>query len=261
MIERFFVPFFGGVCLGPKILASSRVLFYVLRMFASGEAAVPAMGMEEIPKQLAAGLPSECVQTGTRVQRVGEAKVLLEDGRSMPARAVVVATEGPEAARLIGSTFAQASVSETCLYFTCDQAPWHPRYLLLNSDGRGLINNVAFPSRVSPVYAPAGKTLVSVVVRGVLDDDSDRLIRRVREELTDWFGAEVEQWLHLQTYRIVHALPDQKPPTKNPFCPHNRVRPGSFVCGEFGSLPGIQWALVSGRRTADAVRVHLQALP
>jgi hypothetical protein len=52
MIDRFFVPFFGGVCLDPKIRASSRVLRYVLRMFASGDAALPAMGMEEIPGQL-----------------------------------------------------------------------------------------------------------------------------------------------------------------------------------------------------------------
>ena len=30
-----------------------------------------------------------------------------------------------------------------------------------------------------------------------------------------------------------------------------------FVCGERGSLPGIQWALVSGRQAADAVLAHL----
>ena len=35
MIRRFFAPFFGGVCLDPEIRASSRVLAYVLRMFAT----------------------------------------------------------------------------------------------------------------------------------------------------------------------------------------------------------------------------------
>ncbi|BBO71937.1 hypothetical protein DSCA_58670 [Desulfosarcina alkanivorans] len=34
MITRFLVPFFHGVCLDPRIGASSRVLPYVLRMFA-----------------------------------------------------------------------------------------------------------------------------------------------------------------------------------------------------------------------------------
>ncbi len=258
MIDRFFVPFFGGVCLDPKIRASSRVLQYVLRMFASGDAALPAMGMEAIPRQLFAGLPSEWVQTGIRVRRIGDENVLLEDGRSLPARAVVVATEGHEAARLLGSASARASVAETCLYFGCNQAPWHPPYLLLNGDGRGPINNISFPSRVSSAYAPAGKSLASVVVLGNPDEGDAVLVQRVQDQLAGWFGAEVRRWRHLKTYRILHALPDQSPPTANPVCPVNRIRSGVFVCGEHDSLPGIQWALLSGRRAADAVYAHLR---
>ncbi len=258
MIDRFFVPFFGGVCLDSKIRASSRVLQYVLRMFASGDAALPAMGMEAIPRQLVAGLPSGWVQTGTRVRRVGDENVLLEDGRSLPARAVVVATKGHEAARLLGSASARASVAETCLYFGCDQAPWHPPYLLLNGDGRGPINNISFPSRVSSAYAPVGKSLASVVVLGNPDEGDTELVQRVQDQLADWFGPEVRRWRHLKTYRILHALPDQSPPTANPVCPVNRIRSGVFVCGEHGSLPGIQWALLSGRRAADAVHDHLR---
>ena len=258
MINRFFVPFFGGVCLDPKIRASSRVMRYVLRMFASGDAALPAMGMEAIPRQLVAVLPSEWVQTGTRVRRIGDENVLLEDGRRLPARAVVVATEGHEAARLLGSASTRASVAETCLYFGCDQAPWHPPYLLLNGDGRGPINNIAFPSRVSSAYAPAGKSLASVVVLGNPDESDALLVQGVLDQLTDWFGPEVHSWRHLKTYRISHALPDQSPPTSSPVSPVNRIRSGVFVCGEHGSLPGIQWALLSGRRTADAVQTHLR---
>jgi hypothetical protein len=86
-------------------------------------------------------------------------------------------------------------------------------------------------------------------------------LQRVHDQLVDWFGAEVRRWRHLKTYRISHALPDQSPPTRNPACPVNRIRSGIFVCGEYGSLPGIQWALLSGRRTADAVQAHLRGHP
>ena len=34
--------------------------------------------------------------------------------------------------------------------------------------------------------------------------------------------------------------------------------PGLFVCGEYGSLPGIQWAMVSGRRAAEEVEKYLR---
>ena len=77
-------------------------------------------------------------------------------------------------------------------------------------------------------------------------------------ELVDWFGDKVRHWTHLTTYRIRHALPDQSPPTANPYLQQSSVRSGVFVCGEYDSLPGIQWALLSGCRAADAVQAHLK---
>jgi phytoene dehydrogenase-like protein len=257
MIRHFFTPFFGGVCLDPQIRASSRVLQYVLRMFTRGEAALPAGGMQQIPLQLAADLPPACLRTGVRVRQVRSDGVILDDGTMMPAGAVVVATEGPETARLLGSVSARASVAETCLYFSCDQADWHPSLLMLNGEGRGPINNVVFPSRVSADYAPTGKSLACVVVLGNPAGGDAALIDRVRAQLVDWFGPQAGNWDHLHTYRISHALPDQSPPTHNPTCPAPRVRSGIFACGEHGSLPGTQWAMVSGRLAADAVLAHL----
>ena len=256
MIRRFFTPFFGGVCLDPQIQASSRVLQYVLRMFARGEAALPAGGMQQIPLQIAADLPKARLLTDMRVRQVRSDGVTLDDGTVMPARAVVVATEAPETENLLGLPHTSRSIAETCLYFSCDQAAWHPAFLMLNGEGRGPINNIAFPSRVSSQYAPAGKSLVSVVVLGNPDGGEAALTDRVRAQLVDWFGPQAGDWVHLQTYRITHALPDQSPPTPNPTSPDPRVRPGVFVCGEHGSLPGIQWALVSGRLAADAVLDH-----
>ncbi len=257
MIKRFFTPFFGGVCLDPQIQASSRVLQYVLRMFVRGEAALPAGGMQQIPLQIAADLPRACLRTGVRVRQVRSDGVTLDDGTVMPARAVVVATEAPETENLLGLPHTCRSVAETCLYFSCDQAAWHPSFLMLNGEGRGPINNIAFPSRVSSEYAPAGKSLACVVVLGNPHGGDAALVDRVRAQLVDWFGPQAGNWVHLETYRITHALPSQSPPTPNPTCPVPRVRPGLFVCGEHGSLPGIQWALVSGRLAADAVLDHL----
>lgn len=257
MIRRFFVPFFGGVCLDPQIRASSRVLLYVLRMFTNGEAALPAAGMEQIPQQLANDLPEKSLRTGVRVRHLGNDGVTLDDGKFLKTQAVVVATEAPETQRLLGLAPTTAPVAETCLYFSCDRADWQSPFLMLNGEGSGPINNLSFPSRVSPDYAPAGKSLLSVVILGCPYPDDSALIKRVRTQLVDWFGPQAHTWEHLRTYRITHALPDQSPPTQNPTCPEPRVRPGVFVCGEHGSLPGIQWALVSGRLAADAVLAKL----
>jgi len=80
----------------------------------------------------------------------------------------------------------------------------------------------------------------------------------VRSQLSEWFGPMVRQWRHLKTYLIRHALPQQLPPTSDPTVPQPAVGPGIFVCGEYGSLPGIQWAMLSGSRAAEAVIDHLK---
>ena len=256
-IKGFLAPFFRGVCLDPEIRASSRVFNYVMRMFAAGEAALPAGGMEQIPLQLADGLPRESVMTGVTVREIRDDGVRLDDGSVIPARAVVVATGLPQAERLLGRGSAPPSAGETCLYFCCDRENWHTPFLMLNGEGRGPINNVSFPSQVAPGYAPDGKSLVSVVVLGSGRAGDRGLVRQVRAQLVSWFGPQARSWEHLQTYDIVHALPDQSPPTHDPTRPDSRIRPGLFVCGEYGSLPGIQWALLSGRRAADDVFAYL----
>jgi len=234
------------------------VLQYVFRMFATGDAALPENGMEEIPRQISRTIPPERLQTGVRADRVAEGRVVLENGREWRTRAVVLATEGPEVQRLLGRTHPIGSVSETCLYFSTNQPPIKDPFLVLNGDGKGPVNNVAFPSMVSPAYAPPGRHLVSVVVLGLPPGGADGIEPPVRAQLIEWFGPMVRQWRHLKTYLIRHALPQQLPPTSDPTVPQPAVGPGIFVCGEYGSLPGIQWAMLSGSRAAEAVIDHLK---
>ena len=73
----------------------------VLHCLAVGESAVPALGMQSIPDQLAARLPADTVHLATPVASVAPGEVRTADGRVVRATAVVVATEGPAAAALL----------------------------------------------------------------------------------------------------------------------------------------------------------------
>jgi predicted NAD/FAD-dependent oxidoreductase len=90
--------------------------------------------------------------------------------------------------------------------------------------------------------------LVSVSVLGVPDEGDPELDRAIRTQLEAWYGGEVEAWELLRVDRIRHALP--------------RIRTGRqpgigagdvLVCGDHAATPSIQGALVSGRRTAEAL--------
>jgi phytoene dehydrogenase-like protein len=257
IINRFFKPFFAGVCLDPDIKASSRVFKYIFRIFAEGDVALPGQGMGAIPQQLAETLPQGRIRTGCRVESIHQEKVVLTSGETIKGQAVVLATEGPEAARLAGLPLQGRSRGEICLYYVARKPPIDKPYLVLNGDGTGWINSLTVPSVVAPTYAPSGRHLVSVVVIGHLDADDSSVERTARRELTEWFGPAVGDWCHLKTDRILHALPEQPPPMPDPTVAVPPIRPGLFVCGEYGSVPGIQWAMLSGRHAAETVLKEL----
>lgn len=153
------------------------------------------------------------------------------------------------------------SHGELCLYFSSPKAPINTPYLILNGEGTGVINSLTVPSVVANSYAPAGEALISVVLIGDLTIDDKTARSKVRKELSEWFGPVVEKWRHLKTYRIRHALPSQPPPIPDPTVPTKPVKPGVYVCGEYQSVPGIQWALLSGRHAAEAAIKYLTETP
>lgn len=257
-IQSFFIPFFAGACLDPSITASSRVLQYIFRMFSQGDAALPAKGMGDIPRQMAAKLPQEAIRLSSKVTKVDNGIVTLADGSQIHGRRVVLATSLPALEQLLGLKASHSSIGETCLYFA---SAWRPPlrepFLVLNGDGQGPVNNIAFPSFVSPTYSSSGKTLIAVVVLGQPYLQSEDLEQQVRSQCFDWFGDAVHDWDHIHTYHIKHALPKQKPPTANPYVLPEPVNDKVRICGEYDSLPGIQWALLSGRQTAEALVAEL----
>jgi len=258
IIQKFFMPFFRGISLDPEIRVSSRVFQYILRIFAEGDVALPAHGMGAIPAQLAENFPDGSIRTGARVGVIRQGAVELTCGEKMKGRVVILATEGPETARLLGSKQRIESRGELCLYYAAKAAPMEQPYLILNGDRTGWINSLTIPSQVTTSYAPPGQALISVVVIDHLSSDDDTVEAAVRGQLTAWFGAQVKDWHHLKTYRIAHALPAQPPPMPDPAVPVTAARAGIFVCGEYGSVPGIQWAMLSGRHAAEAVIKELE---
>jgi phytoene dehydrogenase-like protein len=255
IVDRFFRPLFGGVLLDRELGTSSRMFEFVYRTLAVGDVALPTRGMGAIPEQLAGGLPPGCVRLGRRVTAVGDGGVTLADGEKLPARAVVVATDGPTASQLLGGDLpAPGSVAASCLYFAADRAPVDEPVIVLDGDGEGPVNHLCVPSAVAPTYAPPGAALISaaVVDRPGLPRGPD-LEAAVLGQLADWFGSAVVAWRHLETYTIPHAQPAQPPGTLDPPQRPVRLRPGLYVCGDHRDNASIDGALASGRRTADTV--------
>jgi phytoene dehydrogenase-like protein len=209
--------------------------------------------MGAIPEQLAADLPEGVVQLGARVVALAGTTAEVDGGEPVRARALVVATDGPVAAQLLDLPD-PGSRPVACVYFGADRAPRPESLVMLDADRSGPANDVAVMSNVAPTYAPPGRALIATQVIGTIERDDLEL--DVRRQMRNWFGAEVDDWEHLRTYRIAHGHPDQRPG----FSARRAVRLGAgrFVCGDHRDTAAIQGALFSGKRTAAAVLAELR---
>jgi phytoene dehydrogenase-like protein len=252
MVERFFRPLVGGIQLDPDLTASRRMFDVVLRCLAVGSSAVPAGGMGRIPEQMAAALPEGTVRLDTPVREVRAGVVRTAAGEQVRAGRVVVATEGPAAAELLGMA-PVGSRSVAGLWFAAERAPFTQPLIALDGARSGPALNVAVMTNVAAEYSRDGRSLVVAACPGLGrgGEVPADLVDQVRRQLTGWFGPQVQDWQHLHTHVIAHGQPESSPA----FSPKRRVgwSEGIFVCGDHRDTPSIQGALFSGRRCADAL--------
>ena len=156
----------------------------MFRTLAEGTAALPAKGMGAIPAQLAARLPADAIRLGCRVGAIEGTTLWLHGGVRIEARAVVVATEAPEACRLLGLP-AVRSKQAACVWYAAPTAPIEGRSIVLDGEASGPVANLAVVSSIAPTYAPEGEHLIAAACPGTA---APGIEVAVRSQMMGWFG-------------------------------------------------------------------------
>ena len=110
--------------------------------------------------------------------------------------------------------------------------------------------NTAVISAAAPTYAPPGQHLIAASAL-VEHDGAVPHESAMREHAADILQTDQHGWRPLIRHVIPHALPAQPAPlrTRRPI----RTPAGIWLCGDHRDTASIQGALVSGRRTAEAI--------
>ncbi|MEC3981651.1 NAD(P)/FAD-dependent oxidoreductase [Amycolatopsis sp. H20-H5] len=243
-IDTVLRPFLSGVFLENALDTSSRFFHLVWRSFLRAAPALPAEGMGELPRQLAAQLPTDVVRLETAVREVAPGEVRTESGESWKARTIVVATDGSTAATLVPEVDVPSWKGVTTWYFATPDAPLQEP-VIVTSARRGPVTNTAVLSEVCPGYAPAGQALIGA---SSLHSPTEA---EVRDELGSLYRTSATHWELVGRYEIPRALPAM--PAPHPLRGELRFGDGLYVCGDHRDTSSIQGALASGSRTARAV--------
>lgn len=247
-------PFLAGVLLDQTGATSARFARLLARSFTLGTPALPSQGMTAIPHQLASHLhrPVRLGTPVTELAREGGRWVAQTPHGELSAPTAVVATD-PATAGALAAVPVPSMKGLVTWWFATEAAPTTSRYLLLEGRGFGPIVNTAVMSNVAPSYAPAGQHLVQAsAVLGA--DDEVPSVETVRTQLAHLYEVATGDWHLLTTHVVRNALPAMPPP----LTVRDRIRfgDGLYVCGDHRDTASIQGALVSGRRTAEAILAH-----
>jgi phytoene dehydrogenase-like protein len=256
MIQRFYSPFLSGIFLENELSTSRRMFDFVMKMFSDGDVAVPALGMEEIPKQLVAMLPEGSIQYDTKVASIDGNKVIIEDGTVLEANQILLATTANHLTQQFFPKQKMTSHQVTNIYFEANEAPTKKAVVILNaSTKKKWVNNLTVMSNVSKAYAPKGKVLISVSYNGIPTVDDATLAENMKQELKQWYGEKVNSWKMLKAYRIEYALPSQESVRNEIDASEIKISDSLFICGDHLLNGSINAALKTGRLAAEVMKL------
>ena len=254
MINRFFKPFFSGIFLENNLSTPNRMFDFVMKMFSEGDAAIPALGMEEIPKQLASQLPTACFTFNTKVEDIKGNTIYTSSGAEIQSDIIIIATEATGLISKFKSSVETKHHSVTNIYFEATVAPTNKAVVILNASAKEkIVNNVTVMTNVSKAYAPAGKVLISVSCNGIFDTTDEELAQKIKTELQPWFGNQVANWSHLKTYKVNYALPNLAVLKDDLTVNDMKISDTLYCCGDHLMNGSINAAMKSGRLLADLI--------
>ncbi|MCW5936783.1 MAG: FAD-dependent oxidoreductase [Fimbriimonadaceae bacterium] len=257
-MERFARPFFGGVFLDRELSVSARNLAFIWKALSLGDTGVPERGMAAVATQIADDIPSDRLWLGTEVAKLdmegGTCRgVVLANGDRVAATKVVVATDPAEEARLTAQPVDTAGRGCTTVAFDATMPPTEDPILIVNGNFPGRVQHVAPMTNVARSLAPPGRHLVTATILGTPPMSDARLAGDVQYELQEWFpDADVSSWRPLRVDRIPFAQAADHPGARKSE-PGPTSTPGLYLAGEATTYSGIDGAILSGRKCAQAL--------
>ena len=240
-VARFLHPFLAGIFLDTKLITSSRMCEFVMKMFAEGKAVIPGDGMGAIPGQLGNALQNTTFKTGTPAKEIGKTHVVLESGERLEGDAVILAhgESSPEPM--------EWGEVHTLYYETGHSGFGGPLLGLFSYESQTpLINNIHFLRDLFPQHE---NNVVSVTVI----ESGGRVGEELERAVVDTLGRHnIPAGKLLYHTHIRKALPRPASFKASPSPTAVDGPSGLYLAGDYLTNPSLQGAMESGRIAANS---------
>ena len=244
IIEAFFAPYLGTFMLDKELTTRSPVSLMLLRAIFRGKICLPGAGIQAVAQQLAHGLQD--IRLNEPVEHL---QPLIDEYD-----AVVVAAGAPASVALLDGIGTQLPGLSTAtnvgatLYFAARKSPLREATIVTNGAPHDYVSTLAVPSKAAPSYSPTGWHLICANVIGEhATKPLDDLVEPVLKELRPIAGDQVDEWRFLRGYRS--NCPDARTMGSSTV----QVTDTVYACGDHREVGGIEAAMYSGQKAADAI--------
>lgn len=244
IIEAFFAPYLGTFMLDKELTSRSPVSLMLLRAIFRGKICLPGAGMQAVAQQLAHGLRDIRLN-----HPVDHLQWVLDQYDAVVVAAGASATvdllDGV-GHRLPGLT-KDTNMGAT-LYFASRKSPLREATIVTNGAPHDYVSTLAVPSKAAPSYSPTGWHLICANVIGEhASQPVDDLVEPVLNELRPIAGDQIDDWRYLRGY---HA---SCPTATHMGSSEVQLTDKLFACGDHREVGGIEAAMYTGQKVADAI--------
>ena len=254
IISDFFRPFFSGIFLESTLETSSRMFEFVYKMFGEGDAAIPKLGIEAIPRQLVQKLTNTVFKFNTKVKSIKDGEIVLDDGDVLKSHFTIIATDVGE---LLSNLKDQEIPWKSCetFYFETEHKEIKKPLIGLIPEKKALINNIFYHTSISSDTSSVKKgskadqkELLSVTVIDNQGLTAAELLEQVKKELYDYCG--IRGCNLIKHYSIPKALPNLSNLRYEMEPSETRLTTSIFLAGDTQLNGSLNAAMIAGERAA-----------
>ena len=231
--EKFLQPFFRGVFLNQDWESNYKRFRYYLNCFLKNGAAVPELGMQEIPKQLLEQCNSESILLEQKVEKITDNKII-SNKKEYNFDYIVCATDMSNFYKLINQPEPKNQWNVEWNYVLIKKGSTNLGPLNLVSKP-SIVSHFNIPTLISSKMAPAN---VHAMIVNSAEKHQPHEIEKEIHQLTN-----EREWTFVWEDHIPKATPKT---TLTPKISNDHIN----ICGDWTSYASIEGALSSGSKTA-----------